>query len=319
LTTLKVLNKIPSWLISSILLGLSYPSFDPIPTGILAWFAFVPFLLANREQISFKKYLLEASLMIILAILIDVYWLNYYSFAAYLFCVFSQFYFLVFPLIIHYFLQKRFGFKAALYLLPFVWTLTDWLAHLAPHGMQVYLLPYTQANNTWLIQFIDMTGMWGITFLVISFNSLLTYSFLDKKAKKLPLWGLGGFFVVILSYSFFVLKINPKSAIGSSNRTTKVSVIQTNLDSYTTDSSIVQKTFDEIVSLSDSAVRTAKPDLIVMPEAAIPIPLFQDKNLLDFGSYWLCRISRFHKKTGFQKQCTGFHATISYVLGFAKN
>jgi hypothetical protein len=41
-TTLKVLNKIPSWLISGILLGLSYPSFDPIPTGILAWFAFVP-------------------------------------------------------------------------------------------------------------------------------------------------------------------------------------------------------------------------------------------------------------------------------------
>jgi apolipoprotein N-acyltransferase len=186
------------------------------------------------------------------------------------------------PLIIYYFLQKRFGFKTALYLLSFVWTITDFLAHIAPHGMQVYLLPYTQANNTWLIQFIDLTGMWGVTFLVIAFNSLLAYAFSEKKVKKLPFWGLGGFFVVILSYSFFVLKINPKSAIGSSNRTTKVSVIQTNLDSYTTDSSIVQKTFDEIVLLSDSAVRTAKPDLIVMPEAAIPIPLFQDKNLLDF-------------------------------------
>jgi apolipoprotein N-acyltransferase len=275
-TTLKTV------LLSGILLGLSYPNFDPIPTGILAWFAFVPFLLANREDISFKKYLLHASLMIILAILIDVYWLNYYSFGAYLFCVFSQFYFLVFPLAIHFFLQKRFGFKNALILLPFVWTLTDWLAHLAPHGMQVYLLPYTQANNTWLIQFIDITGMWGITFLIISFNALFTYTFSEKRIRKLPIWGLGGFLLFTFTYSFFVLKISPKSVIGTANRQSKVSIIQTNLDSYSHDSTVVQKTFDEIVSLSDSAVRTVQPDLIVMPEAAIPIPLFQDKNLLDF-------------------------------------
>jgi apolipoprotein N-acyltransferase len=309
-----------AWLLSAVLLGLSYPSFDPIPTGVLAWFAFVPFLVENKNQKPFLSYLLQASLMIILAILIDVYWLNYYSFKAYLFCVFSQFYFLVFPLIIHYFFQKRFGFKTALFLLPFVWTITDFLAHIAPHGMQVYLLPYTQANNTWLVQFIDLTGMWGITFLVISFNSLLAYAFSNsfvqdippaplqrgistnpistlkgdkeifleyefekgKQVKKLPLWGFGGFLFLCLSYSFFILKINPKSAIGSLARTSKVSIIQTNQDSYSTDSAIVQKSFDEIVSLSDSAVRTAQPDLLVLPEGAIPIPLFQDKNLLNF-------------------------------------
>jgi apolipoprotein N-acyltransferase len=277
---LKVLNKIPTWIISGILLGLSYPNFDPIPTGVLAWFAFVPFLLANREQISFKKYIFEASLMIILAILIDVYWLNYYSFMAYLFCVFSQFYFLVFPLAFHFFLQKRFGFKNALILLPFVWTLTDWLAHLAPHGMQVYLLPYTQANNTWLIQFIDKTGMWGITFWVIMMNVLIVNIINEKSKKRIIFASI--WLILPIIYSFFCVKLSPKSAIGIANRTSKVSIIQTNLDSYSTDSTIVQKTFDEIVSLSDSAVRTAKPDLIMMPEAAIPIPLFQDKNLLDF-------------------------------------
>jgi apolipoprotein N-acyltransferase len=273
-------SKIGNTVLSGILLGLSYPSYDPIPTGILAWFAFVPFLLAHKEEKSFKKYLLNASLFIILAILIDVYWLNYYSFKAYLFCVFSQFYFLVLPLGGFFFIKKRFSWHTALMLLPFVWTLTDWLAHLAPHGMQVYLLPYTQANNTWLVQFIDITGMWGITFWVIMMNVLIIRLITINSKKNVVF--VTFWLIFPLFYSFYVSVLNPRSAIGSSNRKSKVSIVQTNQNSYSTDSIAFQKTFDEIVSLSDSAVRTAQPDLIVLPEAAIPVALFQNKNLLDF-------------------------------------
>jgi apolipoprotein N-acyltransferase len=269
-----------SWLLSGILLGLSFPSYDPIPTGILAWFAFVPFLVANREQKPFKIYLLQSSLFIIVALLVDVWWVGYYSFEAYLFCVFSQFPFLVLPLLVFYVVQKRFSWKKALFLLPFIWTLTDYLAQITPHGLQVYLLPYTQANNTWLIQFADITGMWGVGFWVMMMNSLVCV-LMDKKNAKNCLYPL--FWLILpLSYSFWVTKINPKSVIGSDNRTSKVSLIQTNLDSYSKDSMIVQKTFDQIVSLSDSAVRTNHPDLIVLPEAAIPVPLFQDTSLFNF-------------------------------------
>lgn len=273
-------SKIGSIILSGILLGLSYPSYDPIPTGILAWFAFVPFLLAHQEENPFKKFLLNASLFIILAFLIDGYWLNYYSIEAYLIGVFSQFYFFVFPLIGFYFLKKRFGWKKALLLLPFVWTLTDWLAHLAPHGTQVYLLPYTQANNTWLVQFIDKTGMWGITFWVIMMNVLIV-NFIETKSKKKLL--LSSFWLILpLIYGLYVSVLNPRSAIGTANRKSKVSIIQTNLDSYSKDSTIIQQTFKEIISLSDSAVRTTKPDLLILPETAIPVPLFQDKALLNF-------------------------------------
>ena len=155
-----------AWLLSGTLLGLSFPSYDPIPTGVLAWFAFVPFLLANQEIQPFKIYLLKACLLIIVALFIDVWWVNYYSFQALLVCVFSQLHFLLLPLVIFYALQKKFSWGKALIALPFVWTLTDWLSHITPHGLQVYLLPYTQANNTWLIQFADITGMWGVGFWV---------------------------------------------------------------------------------------------------------------------------------------------------------
>lgn len=273
-------SKIGSVILSGILLGLSYPSYDLIPTGILAWFAFVPFFLAHREETSFKKYLLNASLFIILSTFIDVYWLNYYSLKAYLFCIFSQFYFIVLPLIAFFFLRRRFEQKTTLYLLPFVWTFTDWLAHLTPHSLQINLLPYTQANNIWFVQFIDTTGMWGITFWVVMMNVLILL-FIETKSKKnvvfITIW-----LILPLFYSFYVSILNPKSVIGLSNRKSKVSIIQTNQDSYSTDSTASQKTFEEIVSLSDSTVKTSQPDLIVLPEAAIPVPLFQNKSLFDF-------------------------------------
>lgn len=277
-----------AWLLSAILLGLSYPSFDPIPTGILAWFAFVPFLLENRETQPFKSYLLKASLLSIVALLVDVWWVNYYSFLAYVVCVFSQFLFMLLPLLAFYFLQKRFGWNKALILLPFVWTLNDFVANQIPHGLQVYLLAYTQANNTWLIQFADTFGMWGVGFWVVMMNSLLA-----MVATLTPDGGvfahhrrlvgfLVGFLVLPILYSFFVTTLNPKSAIGSGNRKTKISLIQTNIDSYAQDSLISQKTFDQIVTLADSAVRTSQPDLIILPEAAFPLSLFQDKTVFDF-------------------------------------
>jgi apolipoprotein N-acyltransferase len=57
------------WFLSGILLGLSFPAYDSIPTGILAWFAFVPFLLGNKEIQSFKIYVAKACLFIIVALL----------------------------------------------------------------------------------------------------------------------------------------------------------------------------------------------------------------------------------------------------------
>ena len=275
-----MLKRLLPTLLSGILLGLSYPSFDPIPTGILAWFAFVPFLLANRTTKPLKVFIIHTALLTIIALFIEAWWVSVYSISALLICVFSQFYFLVLPLIIHYFLQKRFNFQKALFLLPFIFTLTDWLAHITPHGLQTDLLAYTQANNIWLIQFADLFGMWGVTFWVMMMNVLIV-KFIDSKAKKnlfLPVIWL----ILPLLYSFYYLKLNSKSVLGYSKDKVKVALIQTNLDSYAHDSTSTQKTFNEIVSLSDSAVRTSQPDLIVLPEAAIPLPLFQNKELLDF-------------------------------------
>ncbi len=171
--------------------------------------------------------------------------------------------------------------------MPFQFTFIEWLSQQFPHHLQVYLLPYSQSNMTWFVQFIDITGMWGITFWLMVMNVIITNLLLSYKEKKSFTIeeGLGAVLCLFfpLLYSLWVIKIQPKNVLGNLNKKTKVSIIQTNIDAYAKgDSTISQKIFDEVISLSDSAVRTAKPDLIVLPETAIPIPLFQDKNLLDF-------------------------------------
>lgn len=97
------------------------------------------------------------------------------------------------------------------------------------------------------------------------------------------------------------MKISPQSVVGSDIRKSKVSLIQTNLDSYSNDSLLAQKTINQIVALPDSAVRTAQPDLLILPEAALPIPLFKilpflillksHYSLANLRSNWLCGIS----------------------------
>lgn len=269
-----------AWLLSAILLGLSYPSFDPIPTGILAWFAFVPFLLANREESSLKKFIVQTLLIFVVSTTVNNWWVAIFSFKALITCYVTQVPFMITPFLVFYFLKKRWNWERAIIILPFVWTLNDWLLHAMPHGLQVYLLPYTQANNTWLIQFADTFGMWGVGFWVVMMNSLVAIAINRKSAKSFSLTAIC--LILPIIYSFFVTTLNPKSAIGSGNRKTKISLIQTNIDSYAQDSLITQKTFNQIITLADSAVRTSQPDLIILPEAAFPLSLFQDKTVFDF-------------------------------------
>ena len=278
-------KQILSVICSGVLLGLSYPSFPEIPTGILAWFAFVPILLITRNTTNFKEYLWLTLSAFIISNPIGFWWTALYTWKAFALCFITQIVGIYLPFLLHFFLQKRFGWQGSLFLLPFHWTLFDALTHHLPHNLQMNYIAYTQANNIWLIQFTDFTGMWGVAFWLISMNVLLTFTFSNYQ-KKLPfgrnLIAVSICLFVPFLYCFWVMKISPKSVLGNDNLTTKVSIIQTNADSYSQDSTTTQKVFDEIISLSDSAVRTAKPDLIVLPEAAIPVPLFQDKNLLNF-------------------------------------
>lgn len=268
------------WL-SVILLGLSYLSFSDFHQGPLAWVAFIPFLLSIQNETSLRSFSLKMLVVYSLTILIGFWWTGYYKPIAVLVCLVSQLLFLNLSFVIHFFVQKKIGWEKALILLPFLWSFIEWLTQPLPHNLQVLHLGYTQANMLYFNQIADFSGLWGLSFWVMILNVLITFVIVYRTKKYLFLsltWVL-----IALFYGFFKIQLSPKSAIGTANTQTKVSLIQTNIDSYQPlDSVILNQTFNQIISLSDSAVRTQTPDILILPEATFPLALFQDSTLFRF-------------------------------------
>jgi apolipoprotein N-acyltransferase len=267
--------------LSGILLGLSYPIVDGLPNGTLAWVAFVPFLLNQRHSKTFKSFVLEASILTLSFLFVDVWWVGYYKLHYMLIGVLDIAPFYLLPFLIYFFTKRKWGWRLANLMFPFIWTFNDWLIHLLPHSMQVYLLPYSQANNIWLVQFVDIFGMYGISFWLIMMNVLIAIA-IDSKS-KVALFKPAIWLLLPLLYSFWCLKIHPTNITGLRNLKSKVSIIQTNQDSYANHDIIGrQNLFDEIFSLSDSAVGVDQPDLLVLPEGTIPFDLMHNQNLLSY-------------------------------------
>lgn len=267
--------------LSGVLSGLAYPCFPDYPFGILAWFALVPILLELRKADTFRQHFALIMPVFIISSPIGFWWTSYYNLPTFFICYFTQMFSLYGVFIAHFFVQKRFGWYKSLIIFPFLWTTLDWVTHYLPHNLQVHYIAYTQANLPYFIQYADLTGMWGVCFWVIGLNVFITFSIQYKTVKYYALTGL--WILLAFGYSLWVIDINPTSVIGSGNTTAKVSLIQTNIDSYAdSDTAIVSETLRQILSLSDSAVRYHKPDLLVLPEAAFPFSLFKDSSVLNF-------------------------------------
>ena len=275
-------------LISGVLFGLSFPMWLNIPTGILAWFALVPMLISLRGVPNFKTYFFLTFPFLIVGVYILCSFVAAFGFAAWFFSGFSQT-LLIYPtFIIHYFLQKRFGWKRALLAFPFLYTFGDWLQHLAPHSFQITSPAYTQTTVLWFAQYADIFGMYGITFWVIALNVSLAISierFQNKMVrtqniaplKKILLFfkswaGQGVLFLGLpLVYSFWS---NLQLLEG---KFVKVALVQTNVDSREKiDSVKFNKNITDLIRLATQAAEN-KPDLIILPESALQIPLMQNR------------------------------------------
>jgi apolipoprotein N-acyltransferase len=268
------------WL-SGILLGLSYLSLSDFHQAPLACMAFIPLLISIKNDAIFRSYFPKIVVAYSLTILIGFWWAAYYKLVALPAILLSQILFFNVPFVLHYFLQKRFGWTKALIILPFQWSFIEWLTHHFPHNLQVFNLGYTQANLLYFNQIADFSGLWGLSFWVMMLNSLLTLGIVLKQKKYYFLsfcWLLMAF-----SYGFYRVQISPQNTIGKEHKTSKVSIIQTNIDTYKPlDNEVLETTFNQLVTLSDSAVRNHKPDLLLLPEATFPFALFQDSSLFQF-------------------------------------
>jgi apolipoprotein N-acyltransferase len=153
---------------------------------------------------------------------------------------------------------------------PFVWVTSEFArAHLPEISFPWNLLGYSAAANPALLQVTTVTGIYGLSFVVAAFNSLLAWADAAKTVnpkKRLSVIGAG--IAVILSVMFLGARFVPEAHANHFARAVQPNFPE--VDSYPADWFAIHKDdMDELdeLSLQPSAHR---PDLIIWPEAPAP-------------------------------------------------
>lgn len=255
-----------SWTLSisaGILLGLSYP---PVP---LPFLIFAAFLLIFRI-INLSDSAREAAYKVYPAFLIwniiTTYWLVMATLAGGVAAILANAAVMTIPVMLQYKVQRQ-------NLPPWFIALLQtafWLSYEYLHHLWDLAWPWLAVGNAWanvpqLVQYISVTGYWGISFWVI-FTTALAYQYLKKPTYSLKYATIGILFVFPL---WSVLTTVLSNTTGADD-VHEVVVVQPNFDSYEPSGGFdsAQQSNNHLMSLTDSVI-TENTQLIVWPENAV--------------------------------------------------
>lgn len=248
-------------ILSAILVILSFPRSD---YWILAWLAFVPlfFVLENKSKL--KRFIYSYFTGVIFWAG-TIYWLIHITLPGTIVLIlYLALYFGVFGLTYNLRL-KTYDFLV----IPSLWVLLEYTRSHLLTGFSWVLLGYSQYKNLPIIQISDITGVWGVSFLVMMVNVVI-YSALRKKQKYLLTLVL---LVIVLIYGFYRIH---EQRVASSEPRIKISVIQGNIpQELKWDPEAAAFIVEKYSGLTKEAALN-KPDLIIWPEASSPLVLGED-------------------------------------------
>jgi apolipoprotein N-acyltransferase len=252
--------------LSALLLILSFPGFN---VGILAWFAFIPLLFALESRSKKKAFLLSYFTGLVFWAG-TVYWLVHVTLLGTIILVmYLALFFGVFGLIFSTINYEHRTMNC--FLIPSIWVLLEYIRSHLLTGFPWALLGYSQHLNLPVIQIADITGVWGVSFLVMMVNgfiySLIAYrpSLINAKKKYLllPILCL----TLILGYGYYKLHRTMNYELRTFLR---ICVVQGNIPQELKWRPQARDfILEKYTRLTEEAVK-AEPDLIIWPEAANP-------------------------------------------------
>ena len=259
--------------LSSLLLILSFPKFN---IEILAWFGFVPLLFAIEKKSKAKAFLLSYLCGVIFWCG-TIYWLIHVTLpGTILLILYLALYFAIFGLIVSTIDQRAATIGSLI--IPSVWVILEYIRSHLFSGFPWALLGYSQCLNLPIIQIADITGVWGVSFLVMLVNATI-YIWVTRsggqqvtriKTSILPLLCI----VLVLCYGYYKLYQSPGQAVSRSP--IRISVIQGNIpQELKWNPGAKDYIVNKYLELSSLAVKD-KPDLLIWPEAALPVILEEE-------------------------------------------
>jgi len=274
------MKKIILCLVSASLLILSFPNFN---LWILAWVGFTPLFFALQDVSKIKAFLLSYLTGILFWFGI-IYWLIHVTLPGMIILVgYLAFYFAVFGLITKILLSRASKWEA--FVVACLWCVLEYARGHLLTGFPWALLGYSQFLNLPAIQIADITGPWGVSFLVMMVNVAIYRSLKKFFAKNYPLYILPYAIVLLIALGYGIARTSFQASAPDSSQI-KISLVQGNIPQHLkweprARDFIIRK----YIGLTEP-VLNARPDLIIWPEAALPVILEEEpryyRKILDF-------------------------------------
>ena len=302
---------VSSWflaVLSGVLLFFSFPKFG---TGWVAWFALIPLLAAMRGKTPKRSFVLGlvAGLVCHVGIL---YWITYvvvqYGYlpfymgvgAMLIVVAYMSLYTGFFAFGIRFFSGKAIPLTITA---PVLWTLLEYVKSHILTGFPWENLGYSQYHLLPVIQISDITGVYGVTFLIVLINALLFD--MATSASRRGLKAAIGLAVIGAVVVYGLIRIEQVKTEMSRLPAQPVSLVQGNVDqSVKWNPQFQERTMADYASLT--LLSATKGDgLVVWPETAVPF-FFQDVDefhrtivgLAQKTNSWLLFGSPSYKKDG---------------------
>ncbi len=175
-----------------------------------------------------------------------------------------------------------------------LWTGLEYIRTYAFTGFSWGSLGYSQYGQPLLIQIADLTGVYGLSFLIV----LINYGWVDlyrvfRKQQTQPAWPALAAIVLLsvaaLTYGHF--RLSTITSLISSADKPMLTVVQGNIQQDVKwDEAFTNRTIDKYTDLSRAAA-VLRPDLVIWPETALPFYYGHDRTLSE-------KVDRCVKETG---------------------
>lgn len=279
-------------LVSGVALSFAFPKHDLF---FLAWFSMVPFLWGLTYHS--EKTAIKAGISFGLGLFFGTQYWIYYSINHYgnaqflisilivfLLCLYESLYVAIFALFTNLAVRRS---KLPVFLIaPAFWVCAEYLRGIIFTGFPWSFIAHSQYKILPLLQIADITGAYGISFLIVGLNSIIVdFLLLQKRRKKIPLYPAFptylGLLTIVLLFVFSFLYGYYRLGYKPSGNPVKISIIQGNIEQDKKwDPAYQNAVFERYLSLTRS-VSQDRPDLVVWPETAVPFFFGTDREFSD--------------------------------------
>ena len=258
---------------SATLLIASFPNFNQ---PWCAWAALVPWLLLLRKRTLRSPFWWSYAIGL-LFFLVSMWWLVHVTLVGWIIlCVYLALYFGLFGLIVSRLcLQPRTSNLQRLLVVSASWVALEFARSHLLSGMGWNLLAYSQAGWPIVIQFADVTGAWGVSFVIVLVNVAIAESLGRRtRAKRrgskswasmihLRIMSAG---ILLVAFGYGAWRLHNTRGAGA----VRIAVVQGNIPQEEKWDEEHQQSIIERYEALTQQVAASHPDLIVWPETSVP-------------------------------------------------